>query len=152
MTIAVLKNRLLTLTGGQFKETEFGAQTMRDFVKLASDIVRLDDTGHFPVAVLLEGELTDLLRESPPLLRVRADLWRAIVDYSHHSTFVWDPDRNRARVKLVTDDLPVLPTLTENEMRGWRRSFAEKHSVGLDAETFAAAHKGYDDNRGVASS
>jgi hypothetical protein len=135
MTIAVLKNRLLTLTNGQFKETAFGAQTMRDFVKLASDIVRLDDDGHLPVVVLLAEEPTEVPRESPPSIRVRADLWRAIVDYSSHSTFVWDSERNCARAKLVTDDLPALPTITDNDLRDWRRSFVDRHAAGLDAAT-----------------
>jgi hypothetical protein len=135
MTIAVLKNRLLTLTNGQFKETTFGAQTMRDFIKLAGDIVRLDDAGHLPVVVLLGEEPVEMPRESPPRIRVRADLWRAIVDYSSHSTFVWDQEGNRARMKLVTDDLPILPTITEHDLRDWRRSFADRHVAGLGAAT-----------------
>jgi len=135
MTIAVLKNRLLTLTDGQFQETAFGAQTMRDFVKLASDVVGIDDEGRLPVVVLLGSEPTEILRDSQPRLRVRADLWRAIVDYSRHSVFVWDPVSNQARVKLVTDDLPVLPTIRENDLREWRKLFVDRHSLGLDEET-----------------
>jgi hypothetical protein len=133
MTIAVLKNRLLTLTDGQFQEVEFGAQTMREFVKLANDIVSVDNAGFLPVVVWLGEEPAKTRHELPQRIRVRADLWRAIVDYSHHSIFVWDPESNYARVKLVTDDLPVLPTITEDDLRAWRKSFVERHSDNLDA-------------------
>jgi len=133
MTIAVLKNRLLTLTDGQFRETAFGAHTMRHFVKLAGNIVRLDDAGNLPVVVLAKEELTDMLPEVPPRLQIRSDLWRAIVDYSHGWTFVWDG--TRARRKLVTDDLPVLPTITDNDLREWRGAFIERNSQDSDART-----------------
>ncbi len=132
MTIAVLKNRLLTLTDGQFQETAFGAPTMRDFVKRASEIVRIDETGNLPVVVLLGEEPAELPSELPPRIRVRDDLWRAIVDYSRNSTFVWDPEGNYARAGSPTDNLPILPTITENELREWRQSFADRHSAGLD--------------------
>jgi hypothetical protein len=134
MTIAVLKNRLLSLTNGQFRETDFGAQTLQEFVRLGSDVACLDLTGRLPAAVFLGDNLLVELPE-PQRFRIRPDLWRAVLDYSRHSPFVWDQGSNQARVKLVTDDLPAMPTVTEAELREWRKAFIDRHSSGLDTNT-----------------
>jgi hypothetical protein len=74
MTVAVLKNRLLSLTGGTFKEEQFGARTVADFVRKAGAIVELDDTRFPPVVSLAATNIPneqglDERRWSPPKRR-----------------------------------------------------------------------------------
>ena len=46
MTVAVLKNRILDLTQGLFKESDHGATTFQDFVRQHGDILELDESSH----------------------------------------------------------------------------------------------------------
>lgn len=134
MTVAVLKNRLLTLTNGEFDETQYGAQTMREFINLALDVVTIDNA-KTPPLVTLRGEATGQDAEpSPAKTQVRADLWHAIMDYSRRVTFVWDPESRRAREALPGENLLAFPTISENDLRGWRKSFVDQQALlALDA-------------------
>src|SRR5262249_7211649 len=125
MTIAVLKNRLLTLTNREFHESHYGVHTMRDFVGLARDTVNIDSSTYPPIVTLLSAETEQIEKRPVTKSRVRPDLWRAVLDYSHGYTFVWDTDTKSAREALPADAFPVLPTISENELRSWRTSFAE---------------------------
>ncbi|HXO21452.1 MAG TPA: hypothetical protein VOA87_16180 [Thermoanaerobaculia bacterium] len=125
MTLPVLKNRLLTLTDRTFRETEFGVGTFRDFVRLAAGTVRLDESVYPAEAVLLAGEAHTATR-----VQVRSDLWRAVMDYSSGAKFVWDATEGAARVALLSDDdsLPVIPTISEEELGALRKSFADRYA------------------------
>lgn len=136
MTMAVLKNRLLTLTHREFHESHYGVHTMREFVWLARDVVRIDDTTDPPTIALLNAAREQGAEIAITKPRVRPDLWRAMLDYSHGSPFVWDPDIKKAREASPGDNLPVLPTISESDLREWRTSFAEQNALlALDDKT-----------------
>ncbi len=54
MTVAVLKNRILDLTEGTFRESDYdyGASTFQEFARNHGDILAFDDTRTPPVAIL----------------------------------------------------------------------------------------------------
>ena len=89
MTIPVLKNRLLLLTKNRFKEADFGAASFRAFLKQVPDVVRVEENP-LPGFVTLksaarehsEGASMTAVRGG----QIRADLWRAVLDYSSGST------------------------------------------------------------------
>ena len=97
MSVAVLKNRILDLTQGLFKESDHGATTFQDFVRQHGDILELDRNTKPPVAIL-KGVSPE--PESTPqrtAVRIRADLWRAVLDFSSHRRYVWDGEEHVAR-------------------------------------------------------
>ena len=127
MTLPVLKNRLLSLTDGRFHESDYGARTVLDFAKTFPDVVSLDEFQSPPVVTLLS-------RPAAPGFRVRADLWRAVMDYSSERRYVWD--RERQMVCEATEDWDQrhrLPTITPHELREWREQFVSAHLTGSQA-------------------
>jgi len=93
MTIPVLKNRLLQLTKNTFKEADFGAISFRDFLSKFPDIVRVDETPP-PGFVILKSAVEERSERPPEDVfrggQIRADLWRAVLDYSNGNRYVWD--------------------------------------------------------------
>ena len=91
MTIPVLKNRLLLLTKNTFKEADFGAISFRDFLSKVPDIVRVDGAS-VPGFVILKSAAPERPeRPSANAVRseqIRADLWRAVLDYSSGHRYV----------------------------------------------------------------
>lgn len=135
MTLAVFKNRLLQLTHRAFRETDYGASNLRDFLNQLGDVVKLD-TDAVPIAVeLLDsstgGELLEVTTSdrSAGGRRIREDLWRAVLDYSSGRRYVWDKDHGLARPADgdEAEDWPGLPTLTLNEFDSWRQEFLKEH-------------------------
>jgi hypothetical protein len=130
MTIPVLKNRLLQLTKNRFKEADFGAASFRAFLKQVPDIVRVEETP-LPGFVILksaahehaEGASVTAVRGD----QIRADLWRAVLDYSSGVTYVWDVARHAAGPAKPADVGPVLPTISEADLDGWRMEFLALH-------------------------
>ncbi len=129
MTIAVLKNRILGLTSGAFKEADYGASTFREFVKLADSIVELD-TLRKPAQVTLRTRPqanTDNPAATVPAQprgRIRPDLWQATLDYSSGASYVWDVDRGIARPASADDSFKhKVPTITREKLREWQRDF-----------------------------
>lgn len=61
-----------------------------------------------------------------PTTRVRPDLWHGIVDYTSERPWVWDSKAGRARPAEGSEDLPKLPTITQDEMAVMRGSFVEQ--------------------------
>jgi hypothetical protein len=132
MTTAVLKNRLLVLTNNEFKEEEYGARTILEFVEQAADIVNIDRSV-IPPIVELKGERGEKAHEarqaaatySVSFDRIRPDLWQAIMDYTSGNKYVWDARAGTARPQN-RDDPPevVLPTITQEEEMKWRKEFA----------------------------
>jgi hypothetical protein len=122
MTAPVLKNRLLQITDRKFDQSSFGADTLTELLSLPelNSVVTVDASAR-PVRVTLRGR--DHEDEARAETSVRPDLWKAILDYSSGTTWSWDE-----ATRSVTEggDL-ALPTLTEDEMDGWRAEFASQH-------------------------
>ena len=94
MTTAVLKNRLLDLTGRDFDETDYGASSFMGFVSRYPDMLQVDDSV-FPPIVELYGMEADRLPSAgdeytPTAYHIRSDLWQAALDYSSGMQYVWD--------------------------------------------------------------
>lgn len=141
MTFAVLKNRLLQLTDRQFTEQRYGVESVRQLLALVPDLVIIEEEGgHNIVRLRSEDSLTPPKHFQPELqqvapihkpgqptkaVRIRDDLWKAILNYDSDEFYVWDPEKQIARPKVVTDiDLPVMPTVTPVDLSSWRRDFA----------------------------
>jgi hypothetical protein len=132
MTTAVLKNRLIQTTQGAFRESEFGAKNMLELVEQAKDIVTLDKTVIPPVVELVAREQAAPERSASHYLpsdRIRPDLWQAVMDYSSGNQYVWDVEKGTARPRVAEDPTDyLLPTITPEEDRAWRRSFVEEYA------------------------
>jgi hypothetical protein len=153
MTLAVLKNRILDATDREFDQQSWGASTFRDFVELFPDVVRIDRTTAVPIAELLpstssgaESQLARPLAHAPgvrsrPWL-IRADLWHASLDYSSGYLYVWE-NATAVRISAVdydgTKSLPLLPTISLDEMRIWRLEFAVRSISTLDSPEYVEA-------------
>lgn len=131
MTTAVLKNRLLLLTKGQFSERGYGAATFKDFLGLLAAPVRVDTSVQPPVVELFDGGEPEVRKEASVAETVRADLWRAMLDYSSGHAYVWDKDTNQAVPKEEADQRPLLPTVSAQELGTWRNKFAQESREGL---------------------
>lgn len=128
MTVAVLKNRILDLTQRRFHERQFGAETFLDFVRGASDMVRIDET-RSPALVEFVGEPAPGASIGRRDAGIRPDLWRAVMDYSSKRTFVWDGTEGLAReIREGESDAFVLPTVTAETLNDWRAGFCSRFS------------------------
>ncbi len=128
MTTAVLKNRLLDITGREFYEGQYGALSFRDFVLQHSEALTLDES-QFPPIAELRAPYTDRLASELPhgkweIYRVRPDLWKAAVDYSSGTRYVWDAALVEAKPATAFDNRPSIDTITLAAQRGWRSEFA----------------------------
>ena len=124
MSVAVLKNRLLDLTERNFRETDYGASTFLEFVRSHGDILEVDTTTT-PTVAALKGVATEASPGSgvgSP--RIRADLWRAVLDFSSGNKYVWDPVQEVATSGDVSG--PEIPTITTDTFNEWKRAFASK--------------------------
>ena len=122
MSVAVLKNRLLDLTGRSFREADYGASTFLEFVRSHGDILELDTTTTPPVASLKGVAADALTGVGHGSVRIRSDLWRAVLDFSSGNRYVWDPVQEVA----TSDDVsgPDIPTITADTFNEWKRAFA----------------------------
>ena len=58
--------------------------------------------------------------------KIRKDLWFAVLNYSAPSKYVWT---GAEAVQAPAEDVrPTLPTLTEEQFRGWKRDFIDAGS------------------------
>lgn len=132
MRSPVLKNRLLLLTNNKFKEADYGAVSFRDFLGKVLDIVRVDETAFPPFVVLKSAAPEGAERPAVNLVRgdqVRADLWRAVLDYSSGNRYVWDIAQQIARAVRSDEDGPLLPTISSADLDEWRAKFVELHNL-----------------------
>ena len=144
MTLAVLKNRLLDLTGRQFNETDYGAANFHEFIRQMPDLLVLDLNVFPPVAEIKWGREANKKAHLPEVGSlekktdgeseliyegngIRSDLWTAIVDYRSEKVYVWDSDRRCVRIDEEGVEGDVLPTLDEEELYKWRNQFAEEY-------------------------
>jgi hypothetical protein len=132
MTSAVLKNRILGLTDGEFDEGRWNADNFREFVNQFDDVIEVDANAQ-PPKIRLLSELppnSDSPSGRTPIprpriaagrsKRIRQDLWRAIVD-SKGETYIWDGDNATKAVRPTAS--AVLPSLSEEEFKAWRKDF-----------------------------
>jgi hypothetical protein len=137
MTTAVLKNRLLDLTDRSFRESDWGAESLRDFVEQFDDVISVVPGVH-PLEVTLvdEGVLnepvpppTEQVRDFGARRRVRSDLWKAVLDFTSGSRYIWDGQKAvPCDPAHVTPTEPELPTLNEEELKSWRSDFVREQS------------------------
>ena len=150
MTLAVLKNRLLDLTGRQFNETDYGAANFREFIGQMPDLLVLDLNVFPPMAEIKRGREADkkahlsevghpkkktdgeseLIYEGN---RIRSDLWTAIVDYRSGKVYVWDSGQRCVKIDEEGVEGDVLPTLDDEELYRWKNQFAEEHLESLSS-------------------
>lgn len=132
MAIPVLKNRILLLTGGQFKESEFDATSFRDFLnRLPEGVVTVDESQPPGFVNLCSDDKPSTSPGvDPQHARVRSDLWRAALDYSSGQRYVWDAQLNQARVARAGEVGPFMPTISADDFRALRASFADAHKNG----------------------
>ncbi len=132
MSVAVLKNRMLALSGDAFSEKRHNASSFLQFLRSNSDLILLDASAFPPIAQL---RIPDSDPPSDPINPVRdsvpGDIWRAILDYSSDTRYVWDKALERARPAQPGESLPQLPTITRERLIEWKTGFAEEQ-VGLD--------------------
>ena len=126
MDVGVLKNRILNVTNGGFRESDYGCTAFMEFVRSHSDILELDET-RWPPSVTLKGVHEEPELASDPVRKqVRPDLWRAVMDFSGDRRYVWDDDEGVAK---LADDVaaggPAMPTITVVEFTKWKRAFAD---------------------------
>lgn len=135
MTIAVLKNRLLTLSQGKFSESDFGARNITEFVLKAPDVVSLDRS-QYPAIVEWIAESQDdqiTTQGKGGYERVRPDLWQAVMDYSSGNKYVWDKAKAVARPQTTgdTDEL-LMPTISFADYSTWQEAFAKSIEGTID--------------------
>lgn len=125
MTAPVLKNRLLQITDRRFDQSDYGAESLTALLALPELDSLIDvDLAARPVRVSLRDP--DLREAERAEESVRADLWKAILDYSSGTDWSWD---EATRAVTQGGDL-LLPTLTADEMERWRTEFADPHRDG----------------------
>lgn len=129
MTSAVLKNRILSLTGNAFSESDYGATNFMAFISRYRDLVNIDTSIIPPVIELRTSELGGLVPahagQQPSRSRIRSDLWRAVLDYSSGTEYVWDAADWQARPSESEGDNPILPTVSKAMHQQWRTEFIE---------------------------
>ena len=137
MTAAVLKNRLLDLTGRSFDEAQYGASSFMDFVSRYPNMLQVD-VSVFPPIVELRGTEAARLSSAgndytPTAYYVRSDLWQAVLDYSSGTTYVWDLDTKEARPIRDFDPSPTIDPVTADLQRQWRQEFLDevRHALEL---------------------
>jgi hypothetical protein len=126
MAIPVLKNRILLLTGGQFRESEFGASSFREFLGgLPSGLLARDESQPPGFVILSSGDAATASAQGPRYARVRSDLWRAALDYSSGQRYVWDASLKQARLAKTDEPGPYMPTISATEFKAVRLAFAD---------------------------
>ena len=129
MTTAVLKNRLLDLTGGTFDEAAYGADTFMDFVLSNEETLVVDRSTAPPLVELRNAapspQPSDGAVHVTAAYRIRPDLWKAALDYSSGTRYVWDVARRIAVPSAGSDGELIISTVTEDIQRRWRQQFID---------------------------
>lgn len=139
---AVLKNRLLDITGQSFSERDYGANNFREFIEALGEVVAVDDS-YEPYLLTLQPTYVAQIDSSPSTTRsktklfIRSDLWNAIVNYRRAPQWIWDTQSREAQpltdaIDVETGHVHVLPTWNAEQLRDWRSDFATKNDDGLE--------------------
>jgi hypothetical protein len=135
MRSAVLKNRILSLDEN-FDEQKWEVGSFRAFVEQYPDLIEIDATFRPPVVRLREqhaDEARPTTEESSlptgrlaawtgPRLRIRPDLWQAVLDVATPEPYFWDGTAAR-RGPADTSEGLMLPTASPDDLRSWRQDF-----------------------------
>jgi hypothetical protein len=127
MTLAVLKNRLIAVSGGAFDEADYGAPRMVHFANLLPSLIAVGDNETL-VTLVDESKIPDVEVTKPRHIvaaqsktRVRADLWNAVMDFKSGRTYVWRTLEGVAEPSTDDNDPNlVLPTITGEIADNWR--------------------------------
>ncbi len=145
MTTAVLKNRLLQLTGKKFREPDYGHSTLARLLLSVPWLVQLKGD-HPPYMVHLldrtvgaagqQASADDEAVRRPvderyELWRVREDLWKAAMDSYSGLRYVWDAQTGSAMVAEKNDPRPTFLTVPRDRLDETRSDFANRY---LDPE------------------
>jgi hypothetical protein len=145
MTVPVLKNRIIQLTKGTFRESDFGVKSFKEFLfQLPEGVVTLDESKNPTIVVLVAGAAT--AHRGQVRAQVRRDLWRSILDYSSGRKYVWDVHSSQARPSVPGDEPPYLPTVTPQELSTWRNSFASLHIADASGDDLLRLIRWKDEN------
>ena len=121
MTTAALKSRMLSLTDRTFREENYGVGTLTEFIQRHGDRVSLDTSVPHPIVKLLNPGQDPVDGSSQPdtgrPIRIRSDLWQAILDRSSDQTYSWDPDTAQVKTGQPVDWDLVLRQLTRIQTR-----------------------------------
>lgn len=128
MRSAVLKNRILRLDE-EFDEHAWGAESFREFLELYPNLLEIDAT-HRPPLVRLREAGPEVSTSQPgervaswagPRMRIRSDLWQAVMDVGTAEGYYWDGAS--ARRGDNGQEEAKLPTVTPEDLRSWREDF-----------------------------
>jgi OST-HTH/LOTUS domain len=131
MTVAVLKNRLLNLTDRSFKERDYGARSIADFVRSYPDLLALDESHTPPYVTILTPEESTPAQVVTDHGRIRPDLWSAIVDYESGFVYTWDGVAAQVTDPPIPDDAKILPTLSIEDLDAWRQEFISESAAAI---------------------
>ena len=137
MTTAVLKNRLLDLTEGTFDEAAYGATAFMDFVVRNTETFLVDRSTVPPLVELRNApshQPADETVDVSTSYRIRPDLWKAALDYSSGTQYVWDVARLRAVPSAGRRGGPPISPATEDLQRRWRQQFLNEVKQTLTEE------------------
>ena len=141
MTTAVLKNRLLDLTGGTFDEAVYGATTFMDFVLLNEETLVVDRSTVPPLVELRNAahspQPSDGAAHVTADYGIRPDLWKAALDYSSGTQYAWEVAERRAVPSTGRHGELIIRTATEDLQRAWRRQFIDDLGQTLTKEETA---------------
>lgn len=142
MTTAVLKNRLLTATDGEFDEAEYGGRRLVDLLLSFPALVEVDTTTR-PATVhwLPDGHTGRAPGSLLERHRLRSDLWNAVFDYSSAGAYVWREGTARLVSSAFEGEL-LLPTLDVTELDSWRSEFAQFHGDTPELREWAKGRLG----------
>jgi hypothetical protein len=146
MTSAVLKNRILAIQKS-FNLRDYGVSTFPEFIRLCEDIVDYDPATRPPSVTLKQDQSAPERKElRRGQWRVRADLWKAVVDQSSEIKYVWDTGLEMAREARDGDDESfVLPKITPEDLKAWRDVFYNQFAAGVDANVLERLRQWRDD-------
>ena len=138
MTTAVLKNRLLDLTGRAFDEAAYGATSFMDFVLRNKETLAVDRSTVPPLVELRNAassrQPSDEAVDVKAPHRIRPDLWKAAIDYSSGRRYVWDIAGRRAVPSTGRHGELIISTVTEDLQRSWRQQFIADVKATLSEE------------------
>ncbi|GIH16836.1 OST-HTH/LOTUS domain-containing protein [Rugosimonospora africana] len=132
MTVPVLKNRLLHMTGRQFSEISYGAHSMSELIGQFPELLEIDTSVKPPKVRLREGG-GQPAEAFPARYQIRRDLWNAVVDFDRGEPYLWTgtvalPESECGEAERLSE----LPTLTREAETAWRADFAASVADGLD--------------------
>ncbi len=156
MTSAVLKNRLLNISEGEFSQERYGSPSFIHLVRKVPDLLlvvndhppfllqiktpiteqkSIDLTQESPVKSVSEDTRTASAKDARRRTRIRDDLWRAVMDYGSGNVYVFDADADLAHPRRSDDlALPQIPTVSRDDVSSWRHEFIESLAPSIKTE------------------